>query len=201
MRIAIVCGSHRPSSESARVGAHLADVLRGRWDDAVTLRDLGAAPLPLWDEGVWRGDDRWREALAPVLAELEAADALVLVTPEWGGMATPAIKNFLLFCPASAVGHKPALAVAVSHSRGGAPPIAELRMSASKNNRLCFIPEHLIVRDVAELFAGPEAATEDDAYMRGRAVYALGLLREYGRALRGVRASGAVDHAAFPHGM
>ena len=201
MKLAVLCGSHRPDSESARVGNYLADTLRGRWDDAVYVRDLGEEPLPFWDEGVWSDEPRWREALSVLTSELASADALVIVTPEWGGMATPAIKNLLLLCTSAVVGHKPALAVAVSHSRGGAAPIAELRMSASKNNRICFIPEHLIVRDVGEMFDGPEAASEDDAYLRGRAVYALSVLREYGRALKGVRASGVIDHAGFPHGM
>ena len=50
-----------------------------------------------------------------------------------------------------------AQACAVSASDGGAYVIAELRMSSYKNNRLCWIPEHLIARQVKTL------GNEDDA--------------------------------------
>ena len=201
MKIVIISGSHRAESESARVASFLADKLRRHWDDAVHLRDLGTDPLPLWDEGVWARTAEWEEHLAPLVRELEAADAIVVVTPEWGGMATPAIKNFLLLCPSAAVGHKPALLVTVSHSRGGAYPVAELRMSGYKNNHLCFIPEHIIVRDAADALQEGAPSDDSDAYLRGRVEYALALLREYGRALKGVRQSGVIDRARFPYGM
>lgn len=188
MRIAILSGSHQPESESARVAGFLADKLQRHWDDAVYLRDLGADPLPLWDDGVWAQPSAWEKHLGPLVRELDAADALIVVTPEWGGMATPAIKNFLRLCPSSAVGDKPALLVTVSHTHGGPHPVAELRLSGDKSSPLCFIPEHVIVRDA-------------DAGLRGRVEYALALLRAYGGALRGVRQGGVVDRARFPYGM
>lgn len=183
------------------MASFLADKLQRYWGDAVYLRDLGADPLPLWDDGAWANTAEWEARLGPLVRELEAADALVVVTPEWGGMATPAIKNFLLLCPSSAVGHKPALLVTVSHTHGGAYPVAELRMSGYKNNHLCFIPEHVIVRDAAGALRGDGAGCAADAWLRGRVEYALALLREYGRALRGVRQSGVIDRARFPFGM
>jgi hypothetical protein len=39
------------------------------------------------------------------------------------------------------------LIIAVSGGAGGgAYPVAELRMSSYKNSRICYLPEHLIVR-------------------------------------------------------
>ncbi|MCV5978616.1 NAD(P)H-dependent oxidoreductase, partial [Escherichia coli] len=68
------------------------------------------------------------------------------MTPEWHGMATPALKNFLLLTTANELAHKPALLVSVSVSINGVYPISELRMTGSKNNHVCFLPDHLIVR-------------------------------------------------------
>ena len=202
MNLVVVSGSHRSPSNSSKVARYLAARALETWKDEVSLLDLGSAPLPLWDEGVWNDDPLWRDAWGPAAAALAACDALVLVTPEWGGMATPALKNFLLLCDAKLVGHKPALLVAVSGGQGGAYPIAELRMSATKNNRLCFVPEHVIVRAADRVLTDFERpADPHDGRVRAHLAYGLGILRAYGAALRQVRASGAVDHAQFPHGM
>ena len=49
------------------------------------------------------------------------------------------------------LGHKPALIVTVSSADGGAYPVAELRMSSYKNNRICYLPEHVILRNVERI--------------------------------------------------
>ena len=109
----------------------------------------------------------------PVSAELKAADALVVVSPEWGGMATPGVKNFLLNCTADEIGHKPALIVTVSASRGGSYPVAELRMSGYKNNRVAWLPEHVIVQHAGSNLNAPDGAA-DLAFVGGSLVAAGG---------------------------
>ena len=47
----------------------------------------------------------------------------------------------------------------------------------------------------------PWQGAEDDAYIRERIDYALGVLQAYGHALRQVRESGAVDYRRYPYGM
>jgi hypothetical protein len=119
-------------------------------------------------------------------------------------MATPGVKNFLLNCTAGETGHKPGLIVTVSASRGGSYPVAELRMSGTKNNRLCWIPEHVIIHHAEQNLNLPDGTAEigkEDAMQRKRLRYALKVLEEYGKALKLVRASGTVDHKAFPSGM
>ena len=74
------------------------------------------------------------------------------MTPEWNGMATPAIKNFFLYFSSSVLFHKPALIVTVSAGHGGAYPVIELRSSGYKNTKLCYIPEHVIIREAANVF-------------------------------------------------
>jgi hypothetical protein len=118
-------------------------------------------------------------------------------------MATSGIKNFLHLCRHDTVGHKPALLVSVSAGINGAYPIAELRMTGGKNNRLCFIPEHVIVRNVGSVLNGPQPADDNrhDASIRERLDYALQVLIRYGHALATVRTSGVIDHRRFPNGM
>jgi NAD(P)H-dependent FMN reductase len=202
MKYFILSGSHRAEAQTLKVANYVKSVLtREQAGAEVHLCSLGGNPLPLWDEATGGAPD---ELWDPISAGLKAADALVIITPEWSGMATPAVKNFLLNCTADEIGHKPALIVTVSASRGGSYPVAELRMSGYKNNRLNWIPEHVIVQHVGTNLNAPDGATDlakEDALIRQRLHYALRLLAEYGKALRLVRASGVIDHQTFKSGM
>ena len=200
MNIAIICGSQRPKSESANVAAYIAREITRQGEQAAIV-DLAATPLPFWDEGHWADDEPWVNCWHPISQLLQASDAIVVVTPEWAGMVTPAIKNLLVLCNRGELAHKPGLAVAVSATRGGAYPIAELRMSSTKNNQLVYIPEHIIVREAKSVLHKPEPTTDEDAYIRARITYAVGLLRQYASALAQVRASGVVDQARYRYGM
>ncbi len=202
MPIAIISGSHRADSQSRRVANYLAARLKAL-DKTTTpdIIDLAGNPLPLWDESVWEADSALSQQWQPYAKRLQAADGLVVISPEWAGMAAPGLKNFLLFTSAADVGHKPALIVTVSAARGGAFPVNELRTSGYKNNKLLYIPEHLIVRDVATIFAGPEPSGQDDTYLRERADFALNILLAYSVALGPVRQSGVTAHKKFANGM
>lgn len=202
MRFFILSGSHRPESQSMKTARFIAETLAEEVPGAGSfVLGLGGNPLPLWEEEAGGVPDALWE---PVAQELRAADALVVVCPEWGGMATPGVKNFLLTCTADDVGHKPGLIVTVSAGRGGTYPVAELRMSGTKNNRLAWIPEQVIVQHAASVLnaqAEGEPLTKEDTLIRARLRYALRVLAEYGAALRAVRASGVVDHATYRNGM
>lgn len=202
MKFFILNGSHRAAAQSLKVAKYVQAVLTREHPGAETwLYSLSGNPLPLWDEATGGAPDALWD---PISAELKAADALVVVTPEWSGMATPGVKNFLLNCTAGEVGHKPGLIVTVSASRGGSYPVAELRMSGTKNNRLCWIPEHVIIQHAEQNLNAADGTPDlgkEDALQRKRLRYALRLLEEYGKALQLVRAGGAVDHKAFPSGM
>jgi multimeric flavodoxin WrbA len=202
MRFFILSGSHRRDAQTLKVAKYLQAVLQREHTGAEThLFSLSGNPLPLWDEATGGAPD---ELWDPISAELKAADALVIATPEWSGMATPGVKNFLLNCTAAEVGHKPGLIVTVSATRGGSYPVAELRMSGYKNNRLCWIPEHVIIHHAEQNLNEPDGAPglgKEDALQRQRLRYALRLLEEYGKAFRLVRASGVIDHKTFKSGM
>jgi len=202
MKFFILSGSHRQEAQSLKVANYVKTVLTREHPGAEAhLYSLSGNPLPLWDEASGGAPDALWD---PISAELKAADALVVITPEWGGMATPGVKNFLLNCTADEIGHKPGLIVTVSASRGGSYPVAELRMSGFKNNRIVWLPEHVIVQHVGNNLVAPDGAPDlakEDALIRQRLHYALRLLEEYGKAMKLVRASGVIDHKTFKSGM
>lgn len=202
MKYFILSGSHRENSQSKKVALYLKKSIERLFpEDECFLYSLENNPLPLWDEGLWNGSDLWKEKWNPIKAQLEESDAFICVSPEWGGMASPGVKNFLLLCSGGPISHKPGYLCSVSASRNGAYPIAELRMTSGKNNQCNWIPEHLIVRDVESVMNGEISVNESDEYIRKRADYGLHLLREYSKALKQVRNSGVLDPKNFPNGM
>jgi multimeric flavodoxin WrbA len=132
---------------------------------------------------------------------LAAADAVLIISPEWNGMACPAIKNFFIYASKAELAHKPGLLVGVSSGVGGSYPISELRASSYKNCRLCYLPEHLIVRGVEKVLNSPEPADADDARLHARIDYELDILYKYAHALRPVRANIDMSNPAFANGM
>ncbi len=202
MKFFVLSGSHRPASQSLKVANYVAAALPQEVAGAeVFVYSLGGNPVPLWDEAHGGAPDAIWE---PVSRELQAADALVVISPEWSGMATPGVKNFLLNCSAAEVAHKPGLIVTVSAGRGGSYPVAELRMNGTKNNRLAWLPEHVIVQHAEGSLNTPDGTPDlgkEDAAIRARLRYSLRLLGEYAKALAQVRASGVIDHKTFRNGM
>ncbi|MGB5305895.1 MAG: NAD(P)H-dependent oxidoreductase [Gammaproteobacteria bacterium] len=127
----------------------------------------------------------------------------MIVTPEWHGQVTAGLKNFFLLFGRFELGHKPALIVAVSSADGGAYPVAELRMSSYKNNRICYIPEQVIVRNVEKVLNEKEADNNAgaDAYFRERISWALGVLAGYAKAFKPLRENVKIHHDKFGNGM
>ena len=206
MKIGIISGSHRPHSQSSKVGRYIQTTLEQQGlSDSSWFYDLGGNPLPLWEEGVWDPNNAaWQQQLEPLRQELHGCDGFVIIAPEWHGMVPAGLKNFLLMWTAGGeLAHKPALIVTVSASIGGSYPVAELRMSGYKNNRLCFLPEHLIVRNVGSVFNVDSKDNDPEAqqYLNERLLYCLQLLREYALALRQVRDSGKASLAVYSTGM
>ena len=184
MNLLIISGSQRTNSQSAKVAQFIAD---NSVDFAHASHiELCRFDLPFWDgeeETKSHGNNAW-----PMIGhKLRKADALVLITPEWGGMATPILKNFLLMCDQAETAHKPALLVSVVGGISGAYPIAELRMNALKNNKIVATPDHLIIRNVEQVLNKDQAESTRDNSLRERIAYSLYMLHEYALALKNVR--------------
>jgi len=193
MRITLIAGSNRSDSQSGRVAQYLAQRLQ-QLNVETDIIDLAAEPLPLWPAE--STNNPW-----PGFADkLRAAQAVVVITPEWNGMACPALKNLFLYAGRRELAHKPALLVGVSSGQGGAYPIAEMRSSSYKNCRLCYLPDHLIVRHV-ESVMGETVTGEDDQRIRARADWSLQLLLDYANAMRDLHEKHRSPPADFMNGM
>ncbi len=206
MKITVINGSmrHVEHSQSLKVSRYLLQALKSQSYCRYThLISMTEKPYPLWNEGVWDGEPEWKALLEPIGDELATSDGFVVVVPEYHGMAPAALKNFLLMHNKYQIGHKPALLVGVSSSDGGAYPVAEMRMSSTKNNRLCYIPEQLILRHVETVLneKNEDNNAEADAYFRERIDFALTILGEYAKALKQVRASNTLHNEKFSNGM
>jgi len=204
MKVTIISGSHRNPSQSEKVGRYIEKAFTEN-DEAIDpyLYTLADNPLPLWDQSVWEGDEQWTERLAPLKQQLDESDAFVIISPEWHGQVPAGLKNFFLLFNKFELGHKPAMIVAVSSGTGGAYPVAELRMSSYKNNRLCYIPEHMIIRDVENVFNEKEEDNDQrsDSFYKERLHWCLDILIGYGKALRTMRESTKIHHEKFGNGM
>jgi len=201
MKTQIISGSHRLNSQSMKVARYLKALVEKRGGQA-GITDLSRNALPLWDERVWDSDPEWMKIWSPIADELSKADSLIVVVPEYHGMAGPAMKNFFLFCTPQLLAHKPAMLVGVSAGMGGSYPIAEMRASSYKNCRLNYIPDHVIVREAPKYLNDESAAPGSiDEMIRKRLEYSVSMLEQYAKALTLVRESGAVNLKDFPNGM
>lgn len=202
MHIAIIAGSHRTGSQSRKVADYIAaHSVALSPTHSTDIIDLAGNPLPLWDGEGTKPDSASGKVWKGFSERLRRADALVVISPEWHGMVPAGLKNFFLYAHAKDVGHKPALIITVSSGRGGAYPVAELRMSTSKNNRMLYIPEHIIIQNAEKNLNGPTETSSEDGFIRRRISFALRQLMAYGAALAEVRASGVTENAEFPNGM
>jgi NAD(P)H-dependent FMN reductase len=204
MKISIISGSHRNPSQSEKIGRYIETLLQNEFNDVDSfLYLLADNPLPLWDQSVWESDPEWVNRLAPLKEHFSSSDAFVIITPEWHGQVPSGLKNLFLLFSRFELGHKPAFIVAISSGDGGAYPVAELRMSSYKNNRLCYIPEQLIIRNVEKVF-NPQATDNDekaDSYYKERLRWALKILQGYAKALKTMRNETEIHHDKFTNGM
>lgn len=202
MKIGIISGSHRSPSQSEKVAQYMQARLAESQVETWTYL-LANNPLPLLDQSIWDGNNDWSKRLDPLKEELSSCDGFIVIAPEWHGQVPAGLKNFFLLFNQTVLGHKPALLTGVSSSDGGAYPIAELRMSSYKNNRLCYMPEHLIIRKVESVLNenADDNNAEADSYYRERIDWTLDLLKGYSTALKSMRDTTKIFHDKFGNGM
>ena len=200
--IAVIAGSNRSEAQSHRIGALIADRLTGlgATSDLISLRDIA---IPMWDESKWSkdlpADSPWVTVWKPVSERLKAADGVVVITPEWHGMAPPMLKNLLCCCDGRELAFKPGYIVSVSAGAGGAYPVAELRTSGYKNNYLHWLPDHLIIRNAAGFQPG-SAENKAPDFLEPRMMHGLKILTAYAEAAKQLRTE-VVDLDILRNGM
>lgn len=198
-KVTVIVGSHRNDSQSGKVGRVIANKLEAMDGvDSVSTLDLATADLPFWQESY---TDEEQARIKQTREQLRESDAFVVIAPEWNGMVPSALKNLFLLYSAGEFAHKPALIASVSAGIGGTYPVTELRSTTYKNSRICYIPEHLIFRDVESIF-NEDSDNSNDAhrYMSERTDYALDYLVLYSNSLKHVREQQPVNKE-FGNGM
>jgi NAD(P)H-dependent FMN reductase len=204
MNITIVSGSHRKVSQSIKIAKAIKSALKPFKEcDEANIFDLANNPLPLWNEDLRKVGNPSNSLLESVSKKLAYSDAFIIISPEWHGMVPAGLKNFFLMWGKGELAHKPALIVTVSSGDGGSYPVAELRMSSYKNNRICFLPEHLIIRNVESVFNDNEIDNNSSSqeYFENRLDYCLKQLLTYGKAFKQIRKSDAVSIKKYGSGM
>ena len=181
MNLIIISASHRQNAQSAKVGNYIEE--HAKQFTHVKHIQLQDFDLPFWDGSNNKGA-QWQSLKQKVVA----ADALILITPEWNGMASPLLKNFLMMCDSEMTAHKPVIYTSVSSGIGGTYPIAELKMDGAKNNHLIPLSEHLIIRSVGQML-NSEVSSEHDEQIRQRIDFSLEMLYRYAQSLATIRSS------------
>lgn len=94
MRIEIISGSPRISSVTKRVAIHLQNWLTQNSEHDVAIIDMKDWTVPPV-QSVWVSPEKAPLELQPLAERIFNADAYILVTPEYNGGYSPAMKNLL----------------------------------------------------------------------------------------------------------
>jgi NAD(P)H-dependent FMN reductase len=200
LKITVVVGSSRKKSQSGRIAGIVKERLEAQGAEVQTVSLLNN-PIPLWEEEVWEGTEKWKKLWGPTSEILQKSDGFVIVSPEWHGMVPSGLKNFFLLAVNGELKHKPGYIVTVSAGMGGSYPVAELRMSSYKNSRLVYLPEHVIVRHAPDFLKDPANPTPDDQKMLKRMDYGAKMLLAYAKQMAPIRAAFAEEEKVFSSGM
>jgi NAD(P)H-dependent FMN reductase len=117
MKIEIISGSPRVNSVTRRVALYLRNWLRNNTSHEINIIDLKDWNLPPV-QSVFSSLDKTPDEFKPLAERIFSADAIILVTPEYNGSYSPAMKNLLDHFPKQQ--HKPfAIATASPGAMGG----------------------------------------------------------------------------------
>ena len=94
MNIEIISGSPRKESVTHRVALFLKKHLSENSQHSVNIIDVRDWDLPLL-QGVYSNIEHTPEAYKPLAESVFAADAFILVTPEYNGSYSPALQNLI----------------------------------------------------------------------------------------------------------
>ncbi len=200
MKITIINGSNRPEAQSYRIAKWLEEKLKTK-NVEINFVDLRKVDMTFVPDEYWTGESASAKAMKAEYKKMADSDGVLIVTPEWGGAASPVLKHFILMSEKVSFSHKPALVFGVSATPvGGIRPIEDLK-GMFKNSRGVFLPEPIVINSVSSFLQGEDRDKKQEEYITKRTDYALDLLLEYSRALKQVRESGKIDHEAYPYGM
>ena len=105
MRIEIVSGSPRQESVTYRLALHLKQVLQAQTTHTINIIDVRQYNLMPMQEQVYKSAEDTPAAYKPLAERMFAANAFIIVSPEYNGSYTAAMKNLFDHFPKQS--HKP----------------------------------------------------------------------------------------------
>ncbi len=118
MNIEIISGSPRQQSITYRLALFLMKHLSNKTNHQVNIIDVRKWNFPTLQEVVYSSIENTPEHYKPLAQRMFAADAFIIVTPEYNGSYTPAMKNLFDHFPKQM--HKPfGIATASPGALGG----------------------------------------------------------------------------------
>src|ERR1700738_467843 len=94
MRIEIISGSPRKNSTTYRVALYLYERLKKETEHEIGLIDLRDWQLPTL-QTVFSSVENTPDEFKPLAERMFAADSFILISPEYNGSYSPAMKNLL----------------------------------------------------------------------------------------------------------
>jgi NAD(P)H-dependent FMN reductase len=205
MKIAVISGSSRPKSQSLKIAKWAVEKLQkiGAQPELIDLHQhLLPTEINLLD---LKNQPTGVKAWTPIEKILQSCQGFVVVSPEWNGMAPPALMNMFEYASVSSkpLAHKPGQIITVSSTDGGSYPAAQLRVHGAKNNHFFYNPELVIIRNCEKVFnsATPEAGNAADEYLQTRTEHSLKIFLQYAKVLGVLRQESKIDLLKYPNGM
>jgi len=121
-------------------------------DSLTSLIDFSERPLP---QGPSENAPNWPEHAA----KQRAADDVVIIAPEFHDIASPALKNFLLYATKAELAHKRGLLVVSRRARGRLPH-QRATLPATRTAACATCRGHLIVRYVNQVLNDTQTLDE-----------------------------------------
>lgn len=180
LRLAVLVGSNREGRFAPTVATWFAGRVAQRADLELDVVDLAELPLP------WAYPAGPHPDVAALQARLGAADALVIVTPEYNHSFPGPLKHALDLAGRSLVG-KPVGFVAYGGMSGGLRAVEALRVVVAELHAMS-VRDTVSFHTAWERFDG-SGVPHDEAGAAAAATVLLDQLQWWGRALRDARAA------------
>lgn len=162
MRIEIISGSPREASITKRVAIFLLKYLQQHTQHQVGLIDARQWVLPPLQD-IFYSLEETPEAFRPLSEKIFNANAFILVTPEYNGSYTPALKNILDYYPKQS--HKAFGIVTASNGMsGGLRATQQMQLLINAIFGIA-CPQMLVVGQVEKRF-NPEGELIDPTFQR-----------------------------------
>jgi len=143
VKLVIVSGSTRHRSTSNKIAESVLQLAQQSSQfSQVSLIDFTQLALPIWDASLKNEYPLWQEQWQKTAKPLLAADAVIIISPEW---EEESLANFYAFSRCANIVTLPCIVLRISSECRGAYSATDLALNNFTENSTYLILEHLIV--------------------------------------------------------